>query len=360
MRQAGVRTLYDSSAWGTIGIWESLKLVPRLLRVKAAVAQRFRADAPDLLVLVDFGAFNFRLARTVRGLPRRIVYYFPPGSWKRRPASPEFAALTDLVITPFPWSGDSLRAAGANAIFLGHPLLDTLAPPEAGEELLKQLGMASGGPVFALLPGSRRQELKALLPPLLGAADRILEQEPEAHFLLAMAPNVTPEMVARLSGRPSVPLVGGREALPLSGGHQCALVPGATSQCLAAADVVLSCSGTATLEAALMGKPLALFYRVQGPAILEGLLRRHSFRTIGLPNLIAGRRICPELIQTEVNPERLASEGLDLLRNQARREQMIRDFTELRSLLGKPGGSLRAAEQIVALMRGARGTPASQ
>ncbi len=365
MRAVGVQTHFDSAAWGAIGFLESLKLVPRLLSAKREAVRLIRRSAPDLLLLVDFGAFNVRLARSVRSLVPRVAYYFPPGSWKRRPASPELAKLTDLVVTPFPWSAEALKAVGANAHFVGHPLLDTARPRMDAARFREVVGLKPERPTVALLPGSRAHELRALLPILAESAERLLVQCPEAQFVMALAPTVQVEDVARLTGRSLTPGRGEEGpslagTLLLSGEGRCALVRNGTYDAMGAADVVLTCSGTATLEAALLEKPLVLFYRVQGASIVEGFFRRRGIGRIGLPNILAQRQICPELIQEALTPDRLAAEALDLLQPSERRSRMVEDLRALKRQLGEPGALDRAADLVAdLLMREAPRNPAN-
>jgi lipid-A-disaccharide synthase len=342
MRAEGIEIVFDSSGWGVMGIYEACKLIPRLLAVRRAFKRMLRAGKPDALLLVDFGAFNVRIAAVAReqGIP--TMYYFPPGSWRRQPdrQGRRQAWLGDVVVTPFPWSADDLASKGIDARFFGHPILDAVQTVESRGEFCRRHGIGQDARLVALLPGSRKSEVKYILPTMLLAAAEIARRLPEAVFLVSAASDPLLPLVERSLRQvsSSSPWRDLRDRVRISEGRPYGL--------LNAADLVIATSGSVTLEAAVFGKPMVIVYK--GARINEIQYRfiRNRIGYIGLPNIIAEKRICPELIQHEATPERIASEALELLTDRAKASRMRADLAEVRSALGEPGATKKAAQVL--------------
>ncbi|MBD3292503.1 MAG: hypothetical protein GF393_06235, partial [Armatimonadia bacterium] len=277
MRDAGFDLIFDSSGWSGIGVVESLKRVP-LLFVRMQMLTRHLTDTPpDLLVLIDFGAFNVRLARSIRDqVDCPVLYYFPPRSWSREADYTGLAGLVDRVATPFPWSERRLHEADIDAAWVGHPVIDRIDPPSTEERrsLRAKLRVASDNPVVGLLPGSRRTEIRCNGPEMLGAAEMIAREIPDAAFLLSRAPGVSKDRLELLVAR-----------LGLT--ERTVLVEGLT-EIVQASDFVIAASGTATLETAAAGCPMVIVYRGTWLMGLEKRLRHFALPFVGLPNIIAG------------------------------------------------------------------------
>lgn len=340
MRQAGVEIDFDSSDWGTVSLSESLPRVPYLLAQKGRMVRLIAQRRPALLLLVDFRAFNVRLARSVRRHcpSQRIVYYFPPSSWSRQQQDWSFLVeLTDAVITPFKWSAENLAACGVQARWVGHPVIDRIRPPADRAEFRRNCGLPSGEPVIGLLPGSRAVERRCIGPQLLGAAGVIKSRLPAAHFLWSVWP---PDQPGRLDRRADnldyISCLDNSEMLVM------------------ASDLVITAAGTATLEAAAAGCPMIMVYRGTWPMVIQYWLSDLGTQFYAMPNIIAKRPIVPELTQWDVNPERIAEEIVALYHNSERWDQMKRGLAEVRAALGPPGASERAA-QIVAELLGLSG-----
>ncbi|HLV78711.1 MAG TPA: hypothetical protein VKT32_00475, partial [Chthonomonadaceae bacterium] len=361
MRTAGVELLADSAAWGAIGVTEAVSKIPLLLlRIAPLVRRALSERRPDVVVLIDFGAFNVRVARFCKQMGLKVCYYFPPGSWRRRGTSgAELARITDLLAVPFPWSAERFRALGANAVCVGHPLLERVHPQMSRAEFAAKFGMDAAQPILGLLPGSRRHEVTHLMPALLGAARRLYREVPAAQFVIGLAPSIPTEEMRRYltqqadaagrltdlwheivqeaetkvlqpvartagslsaqSGRPMLVTAGGllvpeedlqkemdarRRSEQLRAQAELALPPivmaeGLTYDVMAHSDLLLICSGTATLEAAICGTPMVIVYRGSWLLGQEWRLRGGSKKIphIGLPNILAERTIVPELIQ---------------------------------------------------------------
>ena len=337
MRQAGVAIDFDSSNWGTMGLPHALRRVPHLLLQKRRMARLIAHRQPALLILVDFGAFNTRLARSVRHYcpQQRILYYFPPSSWSRQARDWSFLAeLTDVVITPFEWSAQNLRASGIEAHWVGHPVLDRIRPLADKADFRRQHGLSPGEPVIGLLPGSRPVERRCIGPQLLRAAGVIKNRLPGAHFLWSVWPPDKPKRLDRWVGDID---------------HITCLDDSRTL--IMAADLVITAAGTATLEATAAGCPLIMVYRGTWPMVIQYWLSDFGTKFYAMPNIIAEREIVPELIQWDVNAQRIADEVVALYNDSSRWDQTKQGLADVRMALGPPGASQRAA-QIVAKLLG--------
>jgi lipid-A-disaccharide synthase len=313
-----------------VGLWEVVSHLPRLRRIFRRVLAEVDRDPPVLAVLVDYPDFNLRLARALkrRGVP--VVYYVSPQVWAWRPR--RIRTIRDSVahmIVIFPFEEDVYRAAGVPVTFVGHPLVDLVKPPAERGRLLAEVGLDPGHPVIALLPGSRRKEIDHNLPGIAGAVRVLSRERPDLQFVAAVAPSIEPRQV---------------EGLPAN----VVRVEHRTHEVLACADVAIVASGTATVEAALLGTPMVVVYRL---AALTYHLGRRFVRVphVAMPNLIAGRRVVPELIQADFTPERVAAETLRLLGPDG--AAMRTALGEVRARLGAGGASARAAAAVTAVMQ---------
>ncbi len=332
MREAGVELLADCSEVAVVGISEFVRRVPAGWRVLRRLVAASAARRPALAVLVDSPALHLRLARRLRWQGVRNVYFICPQVWAWRPWRVRLVKRRfERALCIFPFEEKFYRDAGVPADFVGHPLVDQVRPKMSRAEFTAQFGLDAAKPILALLPGSRPAEVAHNLPPILQAC-QLLARERSCQFALAVAAGLKP---AQLAGY--VP----RELAVR-------LVENATYDALAAADVAIVSSGTATVEAALLGTPMVAVYRVSPTtAFFARRLVRTPFFT--MPNLIAGRRVVPELIQEDFTAERVAGQVRRLLDSAEAREQMKRDLADVRSTLG-PGGAIERAAEIIARM----------
>lgn len=364
LAEAGATLAHDTSEWGAIGVAEALRRAPGVLLAQSALKRRLKRHPPDLLLPLDFGAFNVPTARYARrhGIP--VCYLIPPGSW--RPdggrVSPRLAECADVFLTPFQPSERRLREARLEAYWMGHPLLD-FAPLAADRAALSaRLGLPSTGPVIGLLPGSRVQELRHLWPAMLHAAIRLKEEGVNAAFVTPLARGLAGDRVLapmlRAMGWADGPPAADGQSVTYSGPVPVTLTNARALDTLAVADAAMICSGTATLEAAIVGCPMVIGYRGGGASSLEYLLRKAVVpEHIGLPNLLLRRRLCPELLQEACSPERLASEITSLLAPSPARAAQLAGFTELRGHLGERGVIGRWADFIVSRWHTAASAP---
>jgi lipid-A-disaccharide synthase len=291
-------------------------------------------------VLIDFPEFNLRLARVARRAGIPVVYFIPPQVWAWRPwRARAVARRTSLILAVFPFEAALYRRVGGRVEFVGHPVLDALADAPDRDEARRRLGIDAGAVVVGLLPGSRTQEIEGTLPVLHAAAARIAATRHDARFVLAAVQH---------TGHGAGPVAALRGTQP-----PVQVVSGDTHAVMRAADLLLVNSGTATLEAALLGTPMVVCYRLSW--LTEAIVRRLvRVPWISLANITLGRTVVPELYQRAFTPGRVAAEALRLLGSPAAIQAQRDAFAELGGVLGEPGVGLRAARHILSVIDGRR------
>jgi lipid-A-disaccharide synthase len=334
MSDAGVDVRLQTAQLGYVGLEESLPFRRPIRRAHRQLAEMLRDDPPDLAVLVDGERFNGPLMEVLNERRIPFIYYFVPqvwfwGRWRAR----RLARLARLVIPAFPIERDIFREKGARAEWLGHPLIDIVRPAREAEEILRSAGLDPARPLVGLMPGSRSQEVGSFTPTLLGAARRLRERRPELQFVLPVAAAHLQPQIER--------------AIAAAGLRDCVrTVAGNRYTFLARCELVLLASGTATLEMALLGVPMVVFYRVHPATYLAA---RALVRTpyIAMPNILLGRAVVPELIQGAFTEERLAGEAGAILGSSARAQSIRRDLARIPEMLGGPGVIDRVAGLIL-------------
>lgn len=333
MAEAGLIQVADVTGVAAVGFVEVAGRLGVVWRAYRALRRTLRETRPQAVVVIDFPEFNLRLARAARRAGVPVVYFVPPQLWAWRGGRIRtMRKRVALVLAVFPFEEPLYRRAGVAVRFVGHPLLDQVAgaPPRA--EARARLGVPAAGEVVALLPGSRQGEIERMLPPMREAVERLAAERPRTRFLLALAPTVDRGLVERLLGA----------SLPVT------CVSGDAHAVLRAADVALVTSGTATLEAALLGTPMVVGYRLT--AISEAITRLLvRVPWISLPNLILGRAVVPELYRRQATGAGLAFHALRLLDDPEASEAQRAAFAELAGVLGEPGVAMRAARLVSAL-----------
>jgi lipid-A-disaccharide synthase len=338
MAAAGMDVIVDPTGQAAVGTSEALGRIPALYRAYRALVKRLGAERPRVLVLIDFPEFNLRLARQARRAGVPVVYFIPPQLWAwRQGRVRQVARRVNRVLAVFPFEPALYEKARVPVELVGHPLLDALPLDLTRDEARRRLGTDPGHSLIGLLPGSRQEEVERLLPPMLDAAQRLAAADGRRRFVLGLAPTVSREQaqahLRRGAGGPPVDLVSGQ-----------------TYEVMAGAEALLIASGTATLEAALLGTPMVVCYRVSRTTeILARLLARVPW--ISLPNLVSGRAVVPELIQEDVTGARLAAEASRLLEDPVAATAQRAAFKELRARLGEPGVGGRAARAVLATAR---------
>ncbi|MGQ0736055.1 MAG: lipid-A-disaccharide synthase [Acidobacteriota bacterium] len=332
---AGGRLVGDCRGLAVTGLVEALRVLPDSYAMLRRLVRAARAERPHALVLVDYPDFNFRLMTAVHRLGVPVVYYVSPQLWAWRPGRIRtMKAVVDRVLPIFPFEESLYRDEGLDVEFVGHPLVDLAVVRESRESLIERLGFDTSRPVVALLPGSRPNEVHRLVPVLAAAMPRIASEVNGTQFLVARAPQLPDSFF-----------------LPFQGvGAQVRVVEGQTDDVLAASDVVVTASGTATIQTALHGKPMAVVYRLSPVTYQLGrrLVRVSMFSMV---NLVAGDRVVTELIQDHCTPDAVAREAVDLLTNARRVAEMKTQLQIVRERLGGPGASGRAADAILDVAR---------
>jgi len=325
--EAGGRLLADYRGLAVTGLTEAIAKVPESLRTIRRLTAAAREWRPDALVVIDFPDFNFRLARRVKRLGIPVVYYISPQflAW-RRGRMKTLREIADRILVIFPFEEAIYREAGLPVEFVGHPLVELAHASSRRDAFLARHQLRAGAPTVAILPGSRTNEVRRILPALAGAADLIAARLPGVQFVTARAGHLDDRLFAPASGK--------------------TVVEGDTDAALAAADLALVASGTATVQAALHDTPMVVVYRLS--PLTYALGRRFvKLDTFAMVNLIAGERIVPELIQDAFTPETVAAEALSILGDPSRAARMRAGLARVRDKLGAPGASRRAAEAIL-------------
>ncbi len=334
LRAAGAELVGDYRGLTVTGLAEALKVLPRSYAMYRRVVARARAERPDVFVAIDFPDFNFRVASAMRRLGVPVVYYISPQLWAWRPGRMKtMRRIATHVAVIFPFEEPLYREAGVPVTFVGHPLLELARSNEGRLEFLERVGLDPGAQTVALLPGSRPNELRSMLPTMVDAAARIARANPGTQFVLARAPHLDDALFE--------PVRASRVAIRI--------IEDRTDDVLAAADAVITASGTATVQAAIHACPMVIVYRVS-PLTYRLGKPLVSVSTFGMVNLIAGHQVATELIQDAFTPDAVAREVLDLL-NAERGAGARAALADVRARLGGPGASRRAAELVLAVAR---------
>ncbi|HUQ90741.1 MAG TPA: lipid-A-disaccharide synthase [Bryobacteraceae bacterium] len=333
MQLAGVRTVVDARSLSVVGLVEVLVHLPRIYGEFRKLVRCIRRERPDFVILTDSPDFHLRLAKKVHAMGIPVIYLVAPQAWAWRQGRLKQMRLTiKRLLCLFPFEEKFYRDRGVAADYIGHPLAQTIRAKLGRAEFFAKHGISTGQPLIALCPGSRRGEIGRHLPPLIDAVERI-RREIGATFVLA----------APLGFREKSGDAFFRERIS---GSTIQLIEGETWDVLSHANLALTASGTVTMEAALLGTPMITYYRVAPVSWLLGcFLVRVPFYS--MVNLIAGKRLAPELMQNEMTGERLARETVRLLKDATAREAMREGLKEVRRKLSVAGDPMERAAGIV-------------
>lgn len=328
---AGGEVVFNYKDYSVMGFVEVLQSLPRLFGLKKAFRRLMEERKPDVFVTVDYPDFNMRVAKEAKALGIPVFSYIPPSAWAwRRGRAKNVARLATKVACIYPFAAQVYQEAGANVEFVGNPLVDIVQPTLSPQEGAAFIGKRPGHPVVLLLPGSRVKEITGVLPVMLQALPKIREKRPEVDFVLQKAPSIERELLQSILASSAVPVK---------------VVEGRGYDVMAASDAALATSGTVTLEAALCGLPSVICYAAS-PLSMWIAKRMVYVKYIGLPNILAGREILPELIQEKMTPDHMAASILHFLEPEAAsavREEMRQAVAKL----GQPGAVDRTAELIL-------------
>jgi len=352
MEEASVALDFHIRDSAVMGFADVITALPMFLRKQAHLKRRIHEKRPDVLLLVDFAEFNMPLAKFARkhGVP--VVYYIPPKAWAwRAKRAQKLAKWANLVAAIFPFEAEFYRNAGANAEFVGHPLVDfaqTSLTTQASRQHLNLKGSGletplsgdENAPVIGLMPGSRRSEIQHIFPVMLRAAANIAQVYPNAEWILPLAPGISQELIVKYQQEQS------QSGIQIP---HIKIMEDVTYPAMRASTLLLVTSGTATLEAACIGTPMIIVFRTAS-------LNWHIVRSLtplersGLPNLIAGRDIVPELLQTELTPSALTNLSLDFLQNPQKRETQREALQKVHAQLGTAGAAERTADLVFSMI----------
>ncbi|MDP3142514.1 MAG: lipid-A-disaccharide synthase [Candidatus Omnitrophota bacterium] len=335
MRAAGVELFYDLTTLSVVGFFEVLKHLKTIRKIFHELLKKVDEIKPAAVILVDFPGFNLRLAEQLKKRNIKVIYYISPQIWawglKRVHL---IKRVVDKMLVILPFEEKLYRKYGADATFVGHPLLDLAKPTESAEKFISSVSLAPDKTTIALLPGSRNKEVERLLPPMLKACRIIHRQNPQTQFLLLKASTVEEKIFQKILSKFNLPLYFAIDQ---------------TYNGLNVATVAIVTSGTATLETAIMQKPMVIIYKV---SFLTWVFIKQMIKIpyIGLVNVVAGKKIVPECLQYEATPEIIAQNILEILKDKEKFLRMINDLSQLRQKLGKTGASMRAAEIVAGVL----------
>ncbi len=340
MRRAGVRPVIDSASLAVAGLVEVVRHLPRIYGEYRKLLREIRRTPPEAAILIDSPDFHLRLARHLKRLGIPVIYLIAPQVWAwRKRRLPLIRRRVDRLLCIFPFEPEFFRSHGVPAEYIGHPLTRLLRPSAPAGELRRRFGIDADEGLIALLPGSRQGEVLRHLPDVLDAAERIAVAQRQAH------PPARPRFILALpegfSSRANLSIFRERfDRLSIQ------ILEGQTWDVLVCADLALAASGTVTIEACLLNTPMVTYYRVN---LLSWWMGRFLVRVpfYSMVNLIAGRRVVPELIQGQLSGRALAAAAIHLLSNDRARADMRRDLAEVAERLRGPEDSLQLAASAV-------------
>ena len=336
MDQAGVRLCRNFADYNVMGVWEVLINLRRIMRLLDELTEFMKQEKPDLLVLIDYPDFNWRLAKRARKLGIPVFSYIPPSAWAwRKGRAKTCAKLADEFVAIFPHELPVYAAAGAKISFVGNPLVDAVRPEMPRERAREFFQIPTDKTAILLLPGSRKQEIELLLPAMLRGARQLLAERADTVFLLPVADGINEARIQSLIDAAGVPVT-------LTHEYRYAL--------MAAADAAVATSGTVVMEAALLGLPCVVLYRLSPVSYFVGKLLVHV-KNFSLPNILLDESFETELLQDEVTAEHIAAELERLYPGEAHRAEVMAKLKDACARLGTPGASGRVAEKILAAAR---------
>ncbi len=331
LKSAGMELTLDCRDLAVIGIVDVLINYPRFMRRLALLRQAMKERRPDLLIIVDYPDFNLKLAETAKALGISVLFYISPQIWAwRKKRIHRIGSLVSHMAVLFPFEVDVYEQENIPVTYVGHPLVDDAKSAFTQSEAREHLQLEPDAPLVALLPGSRNGELRRNLPVMLKSAEVLSKQYKNMQFVIPVAPTLDRKVMQELITGATINVK---------------VVDAQSYHAMRAADAVLSASGTATLETAMLGTPMAVMYVIN--ALNYGIMKRLiQIDNIGLVNIVAGKRICQEFVQDAANPEAMAAELEKCLFDSNYRETMLKELDIVRTKMGSGGASARVAELI--------------
>jgi lipid-A-disaccharide synthase len=328
LKREGVHLIADSANMAVVGLTEVFSKLGTIRKALRYLEISLKKAKPDLLILIDYPDFNLKLARTAKKNGVKIFYYIGPQVWAwRKGRIKTIKKMVDKMALILPFETRLYSEAGIDATFVGHPLLDVVRAKYSRQEALHRFGLHEGTTTIGILPGSRQSEVIRLLPEMLKAAEIIENKLHPVQFVLPLADTLDMSLVVQITKQYPVTV---------------RIITGEIYDVISCTDIAMVASGTATLETALMAKPMVIIYKLSSPSYYVGKMIIHVDH-IGLVNIIAGKTVVPELIQKDATPKNIAAEIIDILTNKTRMEDIKAELSKIRSALGSPGATERAA-----------------
>jgi lipid-A-disaccharide synthase len=337
MAEAGVDVKLDITEKSTIGLIEPLKHIPSHLRSLKFLVSLMKKERPDALIVIDAQGFHIPLVKKASKLGIRTIYYIAPQEWLWGTAKgvKKVANAVDLIIAVFEKEYEAYRGAGGNAVYVGHPLVDMARPTYRREELRSASTVEVGAPFVGLFPGSRKQEIEGLLPIMLDSIKLIEGKFGKVNPLLGLSSSKFRQSVEKMVEKHKVNL---------------SIVEGGTYDALAACDVSIAASGTILLEAAVVGAPVIMTYKLSP---VTAFLAKHVVKLdkklpyYSMPNILANEKIIPEYIMEAANAENLSNEVVSILKDRSKAEGIRHGLNQVSALLGEPGVVAKVARGII-------------
>jgi lipid-A-disaccharide synthase len=331
LAKTGSEIFCNINELSVMGFFDVLKKLPRFLKLKKMILEKINTHKPDCLILVDFSGFNLRLARAVnKRIP--VIYYVSPQIWASREGRINcIKKFISKIMVLFKFEEEFYRQRQIQATCVGHPLIDLVNPSSDAQGFRNNFKINPNKKIIALLPGSRKQEVKSILPIMLKAAQYINKIAGETQFIIAKSPNLDMQIYQNISKNLGLDLK---------------IINGRTYDCLNVARASMVCSGTATLEASIIQKPFVIVYKTN---LFNYLLYRPQVKIpyIGMVNIVAGKKIVPEFIQFGARPKIIAKSIIELLKDPLSANRMSQDLKVVKDSLGAPGAAERAAKLIL-------------
>ncbi|MDD5109112.1 MAG: lipid-A-disaccharide synthase [Candidatus Omnitrophica bacterium] len=332
---AGCEIFYNIKELSVMGLFDVLKKLPKFFKLKKIILEKIYADKPDAIILVDFSGFNLRLAKTInKRIP--VIYYVSPQVWaSREKRINNIKKFVSKMFVLFKFEEEFYKQRSIEATRVGHPLIDLVKPTLTKQEFLDFFRLSPNKKIVALLPGSRKQEVRLILPIMLKTAKIINKINPQTQFVIAKAPNLNTQIYQDACKKFNLDLN---------------IIDGKTYDCLDIAQASMVCSGTATLEAAIIQKPFVIIYKTN---ILNYLLYRPQVKIpyIGMVNIVAGKQVVPEFLQFNADPKKIAASILKFLKDPLAAKILTEELSIVTNKLGAPGAASRAAKLILDFLK---------
>jgi len=335
MKNAGVDVFFDSSIIAVVGLVEVLRHWGDIKRAMGIVRQRLDQTRPDLLILVDYPEFNLKMARHARGLGIKVLFYISPQVWAWRPKRiHKIGSLIDHMAVIFKFEKQYYEKAGIPVSFVGHPLVDKVKDGIDARKVRTDLGISAHEKVVGLFPGSRHSEISRLLPLMFATARLMQTREPKLKFLLPVASSLDFDEISDRSKNSGLDIIVTQDKL---------------YDVISSCDVVATCSGTVTLEIALLNVPMCILYKISWLSY-QIMSRLVTIPHIGLANIVADKAVVKEFLQQDANPDTVSRELFELLENQTYRDQVKQGLEQVRGNLGTGDGARTMAKLVLSLL----------